>query len=129
MVQEFASAEADIRNQVDALAAFCAVSSSLADLNLQDNGLHNGGVHAICEAMTRNKDAKLASLNVGKNDVSAAGAKSVAALLTVAVNIGFVCATTLSTLLRLADRVAAAPLVATSVFSNSKLEQIIFYFI
>ena len=53
---------------------------SVTELNLFNNTIEDQGVTAICEAVQSNKETKLASLNVGRNGIGPAGAKSVAAM-------------------------------------------------
>jgi len=65
------------------LAAYAAVSASLTDLNLYGNGFGDEGVATICNAVKKNKETKLATLNIGNSRVTAAGAKPVAAMLAV----------------------------------------------
>ena len=66
-----------------ALAPALAASASLTNLDLYNNSLKDEGVKVICEALQSNKETKLASLNVGFNDVGIVGAKAVAAMAAV----------------------------------------------
>ena len=65
------------------IASLICDNGSVTDLNLSDNLIKDEGVTAICEAVQSNKETKLVSLNVGKNSMGPAGAKSVAAMVAV----------------------------------------------
>ena len=65
------------------IASLIGDNASLTELNLYGNEVKDEGVTAICEAVQSNKETKLASLNVGSNEIGPAGAKSVAAMVAV----------------------------------------------
>ena len=62
-----------------ALAAFCAVSSTLTELSLKENELGDEGVVAIRDALAANKACKLEKLNLWKNRIGADGANALTA--------------------------------------------------
>eukprot|EP00900_Chrysochromulina_parva_P006654 jgi/Chrpa1/15990/Chrysochromulina_OHIO_Genome00024039-RA len=65
------------------LAAALGANGALTALNLSSNDLKDEGVRAVCEAIQSNKETKLASLNMGENDLGPVGATSVVAMVAV----------------------------------------------
>ena len=59
------------------------VNASITELSIYGNSVGDEGTVTICEAIQSNKETKLASLNLGNNDIFQMGAKSVAAMLAV----------------------------------------------
>ena len=66
-----------------AVADALLVNGSLTNLSIYGNSIMDEGVGGVCEAIQNNKATKLASLNIGYNEISQVGAKSVAAMLAV----------------------------------------------
>jgi NLR family CARD domain-containing protein 3 len=65
------------------IAGLIPVMGALTALNLSSNGLEDEGVSAVCEAIQRNKETKLASLNFKHNRIGPVGANAVAAMVAV----------------------------------------------
>ena len=73
------------------LAPEIAVRPLLTNLNLYHNSLlGDDGIDAICKAIQRSKETKLASLNISYTNVGSAGIQSVASLLRVTPSMTFV---------------------------------------
>ena len=66
-----------------ALAPALAANGALTALDLSSNKLKDEGVSAVCQAIQRNKETKLASLNFGDNGIGPVGANAVAAMVAV----------------------------------------------
>ena len=67
----------------EALPRFRALTS----LDVSENKLGDAGVSVICQAVQSNKEIKLASLNVSRNEIGPEGAKAVAAMAAVAASL------------------------------------------
>jgi len=65
------------------IASLIGVNNALTALDFSFNDLKDEGVSAVCEAIKRNKETKLASLNVKKNGIGPMGANAVAAMAAV----------------------------------------------
>ena len=66
-----------------AVADYVSVSTVLTELNICDNSINAEGVTAICNGVQGNKETKLASLNIGINNIGSVGGTAVAAMLAV----------------------------------------------
>lgn len=66
-----------------AVADYVSVSAVLTELNICDNSINAEGVTAICNGVQGNKETKLASLNIGINNIGSVGGTAVAAMLAV----------------------------------------------
>jgi len=65
------------------IASLIGVNNALTALDFSFNDLKDEGVSAVCEAIKRNKETKLASLNVKENGIGPMGANAVAAMVAV----------------------------------------------
>ena len=68
---------------ITAIANALKANASMTELKLSCNSLKDEGVIAICKALQSNKETKLASLDIARNGIGAAGAKAVMAMAAV----------------------------------------------
>jgi Ran GTPase-activating protein (RanGAP) involved in mRNA processing and transport len=68
---------------ITAIADALRVNGALTKLSIYGNHIGDEGVRAICEAIQSNKETKLASLELGFNNIGQVGATSVAAMVAV----------------------------------------------
>ena len=61
---------------ITAIADALRVNGALTALDLSSNDLKDEGVCAVCEAIQRNKETKLASLNFRNNGIGPVGANA-----------------------------------------------------
>eukprot|EP00966_Prymnesium_polylepis_P101749 2355843-Prymnesium_polylepis.2 len=66
---------------INELADALRVSSSLMRLLIGDSAIGDEGCTAVAEAMQQNESCKIEELNLDKNGIGVAGAKSLAAMM------------------------------------------------